>query len=296
LPKQSIQLKLYLTMMTTAARVYFIICMQFIIAFFGVSLANSADNTFAGFRHVDVGAVAPLETITSTVKLLTDNDFAPFSYVDGQGKLVGLSVEMARQACVLEHITCELVALPFVELVPKLLSGEGDAIISGLRTTPTLLEKITVTRPYYFSSARFIARLGTPFELPDVRTLAGRRIGYVKGTSHQAFLEKYYERSALTPFTSEAEMFEALRTGNLDAAFADTLHADYWMKGTNSRNCCANLGQAFYDRSSFSKGLTFQIRQDHESLRAHFDFALDQIEETGEAAKIMARYLPASPF
>ena len=68
-------------------------------------------------------------------------------------------------------------------------------------------------------------RVGMPFETPDIRSLAGRRIGFVKGTAHQAFLEKYYERSALTPFATEAELFESLRTGKLDAVFTDSLRA-----------------------------------------------------------------------
>lgn len=282
--------------MTTAARVYFKVILQFVIAILLVSSCHAEDIPFAHYRHVDVGAVVPLEAITNKVTLLTDQEFAPFSFLDAQGKMVGLSVDIARMACVEARLTCEIKALPFSDLVPALVRGEGDAIISGLRSTPELLAKIVMTRPYYFSGARFIIRLGMPFETPDIRSLAGRRIGYVKATSHQAFLEGFYDRSALTPFGSEMELFEALRTGKLDAAFADSLHADYWLKGTTSRSCCASLGKVFFDRTSFTRGLSFYVRQDRETLRALLDYALDQMEESGETAKIMAHYLPASPL
>ena len=266
------------------------------IVFSLFSSARADYTAFAHYRHIDVGAAAPQEAITSKVILLTDQEFAPFSFQDAQGKLVGLSVDIAKKACAEAQLNCEIKALPFSDLVPALLRGEGDAIISGLRTTPELLAKIIMTRPYYFSGARFITRQGMPFAAPDIRTLAGRRIGFVKATSHQAFLDRFYDRSALTPFDNEAELFDALRTGKLDAAFIDSLHADYWLKGTTSRACCVALGSVFFDRASFTRSLTFFVRQDRESLRAHLDYALDQLEDSGETAKIMAHYLPASPL
>jgi polar amino acid transport system substrate-binding protein len=283
-------------MKTTILRVYLPALIQFLIVFWTVFAVQAEDVKFSQFRHTDVGAIAPLEALKGQVKLLTDQDYAPFSYQDANGKLVGLSVDIALEACAAARVVCEMNALPFAELVPALLRGDGDVIISGVRTTPALLEKTIMTRPYYFSSGRFLTRVGMPFETPDIRSLAGRRIGYVKNTSHQAFLEKYYDRSALTPFESEAEMFESLRTGKLDAAFTDSLHASFWIKGTSSRQCCVELGKSFIDRTTFTRGLSFLVRQDHETLREYLDYALDKIEENGKTAKIMALYLPAAPF
>jgi polar amino acid transport system substrate-binding protein len=282
--------------MATMSRVYLVIALQFLIATFSVATADTLQEIYPQFRSIDSGAVAPLETVVGTVKLLTDQDFAPFSYQDTSGKYVGISVDMARMACVEAHLTCEITALPFTDLLPALLRGEGDAIISGLRATPALMEKTIMTRPYFFSFGRFLTRTGMPFETPDIRTLAGRRIGFVKGTSHQAFLDKYYDRSALTPFDSEMAVFESLRTGKLDVAFTDSLHADFWLKGTASRQCCLPLGGGFVDRSTFTRGLSFFTTQDHETLREYFDFALDRLEEKGESGKIFAHYLAGSPF
>lgn len=282
--------------MTTASRVYFWTVLQLLIAVCGGGEAQAEDTVYPKFRHIDSGAVAPLDTISGPIKLLTDEDFAPFSYKNAEGKIVGLSVEMAFQACAEAHLECEVKAIPFSDLVPSLIRGDGDAVISGIRLTPKMLEKTILTRPYYFSTSRFITRIGMPFESPDIRTMAGRRIGFVSGTSHQAFLEHYYDRSALTPFPTESEMFESLRTGMLDAAFTDSVHAEFWLKGTASRQCCTSLGQRFIDRPTFTRGLSFLIRQDHETLREYFDFGLDRVSENGETEKIIARYLPALPL
>lgn len=282
--------------MTTISRVYLKALARALVVLCVCVPAFSAVQTFPHFRHVDPLATVPTERVSGPVTLLTDEDFVPFSYKDDKGLMTGIAVDMALRACVEVKLICQLKPMPFADLMPALVRGEGDAIISGLRPSAALMEKAIMTRPYFFSYGRFVMRVGMPFETPDVRTLAGRRIGFVKGTSHQAFLEKYYERSALTPFATEAALFESLRTGKLDAMFTDSLRAGFWLHGTASRNCCVVLGAGFGDDATITRGLAFFTRQNRELLREYFDFALDRLDENGEAAKIFSRYLPASPF
>ena len=248
------------------------------------------------FRHVDPGSIAPLEFPTVTIRLLTDLEYPPFSFQDSNGAMTGISVDIAIAACAEIKITCQVVTKSFAELLPALQNHEGDVIITGLRLTPDILKVAAATRPYFFSSARFITRIGMPFSQPDARDLAGRRIGYVKGTSHAAFLEKYYERSALTPFNDENAVLESLRTASIDAAFTDSLHALFWLKGSNSRGCCITLGESFIDRASFSRNMSLLVDVNQPNLREAFDYAMDRLEEKGITAKIFAHYLPDSPF
>lgn len=279
--------------MATSLRVY--LCIKILVT---VVLSNTAlaKENIPQFRHIDAGTVARTETISGEVKLLTDDDFAPFSFKTGAGSMTGLSVELAQAACAELRLKCVIIARPFNELLPALNRGEGDAIISGLRMTKEIMQQATMTRPYFFSRGQFIARVGAPFAVPDTRTLAGRRLGFVKGTSHQAFLEKYFDRAALTPFENEAILFESLRTGSLDIAFADSLHAQFWLRGPKSRGCCTTVGTGFVDRGTFSRGLAFLMRRDRDPLRENFDYALDRLQVNGTSAKLFARYFPDFVF
>jgi polar amino acid transport system substrate-binding protein len=248
------------------------------------------------YRHVDIGAVAPLETIQGPIKLLADIDFPPFSFENPDQTINGLAVDIAMAACAELKVTCQVIPKAFGELLPALKNHEGDAIISGIRLSSDILKIASTTRPYYFSSARFITRNGMPFTQADVPTLAGRRIGFVKGTSHAAFLSKYYERSALTPFNDENALLESLRTASIDVAFTDSLHAAFWLKGSNANKCCINLGESFIDRQTFSRSLSILISNDQSNLREAFDYALDRLQEKGAMAKIFERYIPESLF
>ncbi len=237
------------------------------------------------------GSIATVRPAAGLI-MLTDEDFAPWSFKGSDGTLKGVSVELALAACAGAEIKCEIRALPHQDVLAKFKAGEGDMIISGLRMTDAIAKDATLTRPYFVSLGRFVTRLGSPLPGADVRSLAGKRLGYVKGSAHGAFLEKYYNRASLTAYENAAAMHEALRTGLVDAIFGDSLGLSYWVGGSLSRACCAPLGKAFVDRETFSRNLGFLARRDGKNLRDLFDASLDQLEQQGVTAKIFNAYLP----
>jgi polar amino acid transport system substrate-binding protein len=244
------------------------------------------------FRHIDGVAKPPTGMVQRNIRLLTDRDFPPFSYETPEGKTAGVSVDLALAACTELKANCVVIARPFNQLVPALINNEGDIIVSGLRIDEKILEKATMTRPYFWSLGRFAVRVGSQLRGSDIRSLAGKRIGFVANSSHGAWLEKYYSRSTLTPFPSEAEMYDALRTGALDVLFGDGLRLVYWLAGSSSRGCCKPLDGAFVDRQFFSRNLSFLTRRDDQETVRAFDYALDRLQEKGTSTAIFSRYLP----
>lgn len=259
-----------------------------------VSAQQVTAESWPRLRHIDPAQKAPETLSSETLKLYTDNDFAPFSYVNDRGDTVGISVEIAQHACETLKLKCDVIAKPFAELLPALQSGEASAVISGIKMTKSAALQFATTRPYYISLGRFLIRSGTPLESADIRTFASRRLGYVNSTAHAAFVEQYYKSSVLVPQASEAALMEALRTGTVDAAFTDSLRALYWLRGSGSRACCQVLGSAYIDRSTFSRGLSFTFPKKRNDLKVAFDYALDRLEENNKTAETFVRYVPAA--
>ena len=245
------------------------------------------------FRAVDIDAPQNQNPTLATVRLLAESDFAPWSFTLDDGSLAGISVDLAKAACADAGLTCEVVPTPFTNLIPALLKGEGDVVVSGLRLNPALVAGTAVTRPYFRSLGRFMIREGIALEMADPRGLAGKRIGVVRGTAHEAFLLKYYGKSQLVPHDREAGMYEALRTGALDVAFGDALRMSFWMNSDGARKCCLALGGGIIDLETFSRPLVYVARKDMGAVRDRLDEALDRLETKGETGKIFARYLPA---
>ena len=244
------------------------------------------------FRHVDGVAKPPQAAITRSIRLLMDKDFPPFTYESAEGKASGVSVDLALAACTELKLICTIVIKKFEDLMPALLNNEGDVIVSGMKIDEAVLKKTAMTRPYFWSLARFAVGMSSQVRSSDVRSLAGKRIGFVLSTSHAAWLEKYYSRSTLTGFASETEMYEALRGGSVDAAFGDDLRMAYWLTGSASRGCCKTLDGAYVDRNFFSRNLAFLARREDQDIIQALDFALDRLQENGNSGQIFSRYLP----
>jgi polar amino acid transport system substrate-binding protein len=292
----------------TRRRLSFAAIYILLVAFFGLSVVaaqespavpSTAATSAPGavpiprFRAIDADAPSPARLPLPTLRLLAETDFAPWSFTLEDGSLAGISVDLARSACTEAGLTCDIVATPFTSLLPSLLRGEGDGIVSGLRLNSELVAGTAMTRPYFRSMGRFMIRRGTQIDAADPRALAGRRIGVVAGTAHEVFLKKHYDKAQLVPLQSETRMYEDLRTGALDAAFGDSLRMSFWMNSDGARKCCTGLGGAVLDPETFSRPLVYIFRKDKAAVRDRLDEALDQLEEKGATAEIFGRYLPA---
>ena len=248
------------------------------------------------FRTVDEAAKAPEAVAGGTIRLLADAEFPPFSFASQTGAPTGLAVDLALAACAEVKLGCEVVLRPFAELLPALATGDGDVVISGPRIDEKSLQSADATRPYFRTLARFAVQSGSPLKAGDTANLAGKRIGVVRGSSHEAWLNEYYGGSQVQAFATEAEAGEALRTGNVDVFFGDNLHVIYWITGAISRDCCRLLGGAYSDLDYFSRNLAFFVRSDRGNVRGALDYGLDQIQAKGKADEIFNRYIPLNPW
>jgi polar amino acid transport system substrate-binding protein len=244
------------------------------------------------FRNAGAGLATEIEPPKSPLRLLADADFPPFSYANGQGGAVGLSVDLALFACSEMKVTCTVTLKPFHQLLPALLRNEGDVIVSGMKIDAALMANATMTRPYFWSFGRFATTRDSKLPSSDTATLQNKKLGYVGGSAHGAWVEKYYSDAELTSFTTEKEMLAALKVKKVDAIFGDNLRLMYWVDGSASNGCCNPLGEAYVDRDFFSRNQAFVLRRDSDATRKALDAALDRLQGKGTSSELLARYLP----
>jgi polar amino acid transport system substrate-binding protein len=247
------------------------------------------------FRDIQDVRLAPLQPGT-TIRLLTDQDFAPYSFKAASGSPAGLSVEIALAACAEMQVECTVTGRPFGELLPALAAGEGDAIVAGPKLDASSAAATLVTRPYFRIMGRFAVQLANPLQAADAASLADKKIGAVRDTLHARWLETYYAGSEIVPFENWAAAGEALRSGAIDALFGDNLAMIYWLSGEASRKCCKPLGGAYSDFDFFSRNLVVLVNRQRPELRAAFDHGLDMAQKNGATSRILKAYLPLSPW
>ena len=263
-----------------------------IVFSFTASLLHAAENpsSFPRFRQIEPEAKAPALDKSRPYVLIADRDFPPFSYADQNGEARGLAVDLARAACASLEISCTFTLAGWDDVT----TAGGNAVIAGLAIDDEILKSYAPTRPIYRTLGRFADRKESTLTAPDKEAFQGKRIGAVEGSSHAAWLRKYFPDSEIVTSASLAEAEENLRNAKIDALFGDGLQLVYWTQGESSQGCCRLLGGAFVDEAYFSKPFAIFVRREDEALRKALDVALDRLQESGETAKIFGLYVPAS--
>jgi polar amino acid transport system substrate-binding protein len=241
------------------------------------------------FRQVDPGG-RPLSFTRAQITVMADDDFPPFSYTGPDGNAQGIAVDAAQAACQELRTKCEIVLMPW-----RSLSGDLTAagIVGGLRLDDATLAKFQPTRPIYRSLGRFVVRKESDLAQVTRDTITAKRIGVVAGSGYEAWLKRHFEDAVIVPYPSLADLQEALRTAKVEILFGDGLQLVYWMRGGASQGCCKYVDGAYFDDTLFSRPYVFLVRRGDDELKQAFDYALDQLQESGAFARIFARYIPA---
>ncbi|MFL5258612.1 MAG: transporter substrate-binding domain-containing protein [Hyphomicrobiales bacterium] len=256
---------------------------------------GTAGYTVPHFRHVELD-VKPPKLDRQRLVFLADQDFPPFSYADASGAPKGLAVDLALSLCSRLAVQCTITLKPWTELAAGLLRNEADAVISGLKLDDQTATSLDATRPIYRALGRFAVRKPNPISAATIRVLAGKRVGVVKASAHEAWLKRYFPYAQIIAEDSLGQAQGALKDGKIDALFADALSLVYWTEGEGSERCCRLLPGAFVDQDYFSRGFVFFVRRGDGPLKAALDYGLDQLQQNGEWDRLFRAYVPDSPW
>ncbi len=258
--------------------------------------AAAAENvTIPGFwdpkRRIEKPPAAGL-----MVRFLTSPDYTPFNYLNGSGELVGFNVDLARALCKELEITCTIQARAWEALIPALRENLGDALISGFAGSPDLRRQADFTDTYFKTPARFAFASNSKIDTSSPEALRGKTIGVVKGTSHAAFLDFYYDSAKITRFDKIEAMEAALKSKSVEAAFGDGVQLALWLNSDTAGNCCEFRGGPYLESRFFGEGQVIAVRKGQNQLRRLLNYGLQQLYEKGVYSELYLKWFPVSVF
>jgi polar amino acid transport system substrate-binding protein len=226
------------------------------------------------------------------IRFLTADDYPPLNFDLADGTLTGFNVEIARAICEELEIGCTIQARRFDTLIDSLTTGKGDAVIASIAATPATRAQVDFSIPYYQTPARFIARKGVTPAVASPKALAGKTIGVVAGSSHEAYLTAFFPATKPKRYPNAAALQSALKAGEIDAAFADGLTFAVWLNGESSGACCAFFGGPYSESRFFGEGVGIAVRTDDTQLRKALNWALARLFTRGTYGEIYLKYFP----
>ena len=121
--------------------------------------------------------------------------FTPWSMRNKNGELIGFELDVGRALAEDMGVDVEFVPTAWDGIIPQLVSGNFDVIISGMSITPARNLTVNFTQPYAYSGLTILANTAMTdgftlkdYNSPDV-TFAARRGGTPATTIAQLFPE-----------------------------------------------------------------------------------------------------------
>ncbi len=178
-----------------------------------------------------------------TLTLSTNPTLPPMQFVDGQGVLRGMRVELgaelARRLCLqVEHVRVE-----FAAMIPGLAARRWDIINTGMFYTEERQRLMWLVR-YEQQAISVSVPRGNPRNITRIEDLAGLRVGVEQGGfefRRTTDMSNDLTARGLRPLTIRAfdnfaVSFQALRAGQLDAAISiDSTGKEYDTRGEFTR-------------------------------------------------------------
>lgn len=147
--------------------------------------------------------------------------FRPWSMRNLDGDLVGFELDVGRQLAEDMGVEVEFVPTSWDGIIPALVSGKFDVIISGMSITPQRNLTVAFSDPYAYSGMTILANKSMTegftlddYNSPDV-TFAARR-----GATPVAVIQSMFPQAQLLQFDEDGASTQEVLNGNAHATMA----------------------------------------------------------------------------
>ena len=199
-----------------------------------------------------------------------DDSFPPMGFKDDKGEIVGLDIDMAKEA--------------------ELKSKKIDALWNGLTVSPEREKNILFSNPY-MKDKQYIVVRNEDESIKSKADLAGKVVGVQQASTGESALQNDPSGKTVKETKSYADFVSAfmdLGIGRVDAVIADGVIARYLM--TKEPGKYKIVDGTDYGVDNFAVG----FRKDDTALRDKINGILADMKKDGTADKIVEKWLGSS--
>jgi len=228
-------------------------------------------------------------SFAADVRIGTEGAYAPWNFMDDDGKLAGYEVALGNELCSRAGMSCEFVINEWDSIIPNLIAGNYDIIMAGMSVTDERKQTIAFSADYYppdpskFAGA---ANLDVDFD-----NLQGLKIGAQGATIQAAYLEETLaEGNTILSYETPDQSVADLVAGNIDLLLADNSFLDPVVEG--SGGAIAFVGPDV----AIGGGVAIGMRQGEDDLSGKLNAALESMKADGSLDKLIMEYFETGPF
>lgn len=226
------------------------------------------------------------------LRIGVDAQDPPRGFVDGDGRLAGFDIDVAKSLCEVLRARCELIPTRRPDLIPGLMHGELDAVVASLPVaTREGLSPVDFTRPYYRTQVRLVGRSGD-FREPDaLSSTRVRQVGVWRGSGMERYADaQRVGQGRLIGYATQGEALLDLALGRLDMVLADPRSIlDYFPDGRLGAGLVF-VGEPLSDSAGPGVGRGVALPAGAQPLGRELDRAVGLLQGNGVLGRLLERW------
>lgn len=224
----------------------------------------------------------------TAVRIGTDATYAPFESVDPQGKIIGFEIDYANALCAKMKVTCTFQNQDWDGILPALLGGKFDVVISSMNLTPARAKRVAFSDVYYATPPVWVTTKDNKNNDTSPAALKGKMLGTQSSTTFANYLDKNYKGIEVKLYPGGDEPLTDLANGRLDYVVLELLVTERFIE--KNPGCCRIISEIPRDGEIFGPGVAAAMRLDDGELKAMFDKAIREAAADGTFDKIQKSY------
>jgi polar amino acid transport system substrate-binding protein len=152
-----------------------------------------------------------------------DLSYPPFETINSSGKPSGVSVDLANALGEYLHRPVRIQNIPFTGLIPSLLTGKIDLVISSMTDTPEREKTIAFSDPYLTIGLAVLAGKKSSLTGGDDLDRAGRTLAVRQGTTGQVWAQEHLKQAKVLVLDKESSAVMEVSQGKVDGFLYDQM-------------------------------------------------------------------------
>jgi polar amino acid transport system substrate-binding protein len=147
----------------------------------------------------------------------------PLNATNKNGKIIGYDADIAKLIAMNLGVKIKFTTMPFAELLPALIAGKVDMVLSSMTMTLERNRNVAFIGPYYVSGKGILTKTQTIGALQQTEGLNNPefKVAALQNSTSQAFVEQAAPKAQLVPTKSYDEAIDMLLQDKVNAIVAD---------------------------------------------------------------------------
>ncbi|MDW7645356.1 MAG: transporter substrate-binding domain-containing protein [Desulfuromonadales bacterium] len=212
--------------------------------------------------------------------------YMPFELTNQKGEIIGFDPDVAKRMAKKLGVKLELVSTAWDGIIPSLMTGKFDIIMSGMTITDERAEVVDFANPYIIIGQTVLLRKDLAGEVTSYKTLNDPKykIASKLGTTGEFAAKETFPDAQYFSYETEQEAVMEVVSGKIDAFIYDSPY---------NAVAFAEKGQGklvFLDQPFTEERIGWAVRKGNPKMIAFLNAYLEEIKADGTYDKIYTKW------